>query len=597
MVVNERISALRGEMARHKIDAYVVPSGDYHQSEYVGEHFGARAYVTGFTGSVGTAVVAMDDAALWVDGRYYIQAEHQLEGSGVRMYKLGVDGVDTIEDYLAKTVPQGGRVGFDGRVMACEEGRRYAAKLDELAVRVDISHDLVACIWADRPALPHNPVFSLDVKYTGEATTSKLARLREKMRNEGATYHVVSTLDDIAWLLNLRGTETPLFLAYVIVGEYCATLYIDDSKFCRDAKIRSELERDGFCVKPYDAVYADVAALELGSVVLLDPERVNYSIANAIPVGCKVVECFNPTLLMKACKNDTELQNIRAAHIKDGVAQTKFMHWLKTSVGKIDITEITAGEKLTELRREQLGFIWPSFPPIVAYREHAAMMHYRAEPGTQKAIHAEHILLTDSGGHYLEGSTDITRTYVLGEVSHEIKTHFTAVVRGMVNLSRTKFLKGVRGPNLDVIARQPLWEVGVDYKSGTGHGVGYVTTVHEAPCAIRWQIPEDRPVQPPLDAGMVLSNEPGAYVQGSHGIRIENELIVCESHKNEHGQFMCFETITLSPIDLDAIVPEMLLPAEKAALNAYHQQVRDTIAPYLDDEQREWLGRYTREIL
>ena len=596
MTVNERIAALRELMARHDIDAYIIPSGDYHQSEYVGEYFKTREFVTGFTGSVGTAVITATEAALWVDGRYFIQGERQLAGSCVSMFKSGIEGVETIEEYLIKVVPQGGKLGFDGRVMALDEGARYAAKLEANSASVEFSHDLVAQIWHDRPTLENSPVFVLEEKYSGESVVSKLARLREKLVFEGATHHIVSTLDDIAWLLNLRGTQSPLFLSYFMIWEDDAVFYTDETKFERYPEIKTKLEHDGVCIKPYDDIYADIAVLAPSSVMLLDPDRVNYALAQVIPGQCRKVELPNPTLLLKACKNEVEIENIRRAHIKDGVAQTKFMHWLKTNVGKIEITEISAGEKLLELRREQEGFIWPAFDSIVAYKEHAAMMHYRAEPEIQKAIYAEHLLLTDSGGHYYEGSTDITRTYALGELSHKLKIHFTAVVRGMSNLSRTKFLKGIRGINLDALARQPLWDVDVDYKSGTGHGVGYVTTVHEAPCSIRWQIPAGKPIQPQLDAGMVLSNEPGAYVDGSHGIRIENEIIVRKGDENEHGQFMYFETITFSPIDLDAILPEMMTPAEKAFLNGYHKKVYELIGPHLNDEQREWLRVYTREI-
>ena len=594
MVVNERIAALRAKMAEHGIDAYIIPSGDYHQSEYVGKHFTPREFITGYTGSVGTAVITADDAALWVDGRYWIQAEAQLEGSCVRMFKMGVEGVDTLEEYLVKVMPQGGKLGFDGRVVAYEDGMKYAALLADKGVSFEPSYDLVDQIWTDRPPLAENKAFILEARYNGESTASKLARLREKMRQVGATHHAIFTLDDIVWIMNLRGTTAPLFLSYFMMDMDGAALYIDEERL--NPEIMQLLENDGIKVKPYEGIYADISALPPSSVLLFDPNLVNYALARALPEHCKKIEIPNPTLLMKACKNEVELENIRRAQIKDGIAQTKFMHWLKTNVGKIDMDEIGIGEKLREFRAEQEGFIRMAFHPIAAYREHAAMMHYRAKPESQKTIKAEHLLLTDSGGDYIEGSTDITRTYVLGAIDHEIKVHFTAVVRGVVNLSRTKFLKGVRGMNLDAIARQPLWDVGVDYKSGTGHGVGYMTTIHEGPCRIRWEIPLDKPIQPPIDVGMVFSNEPGAYVAGSHGIRIENEIVARLGEKNEHGQFLYFETITFTPIDLDAILPEMMLPAEKEFLNSYHKKVYELVASHMDEEQREWLKVYTREI-
>ncbi|MCL2851578.1 MAG: aminopeptidase P family protein [Defluviitaleaceae bacterium] len=596
MTVSERISALRGKMAEHGVDAYVIPSADYHQSEYVGDHFKAREFVTGFTGSVATAVITADDAALWVDGRYFIQAERQLAGSEVRMFKMGVDGFDTIVEYLEKAVPQGGKLGFDGRVVAYEEGKEYAEKMKGKDASVEYSLDLVHEIWNDRPAALSKPVFVLETRYSGETVASKLARLRKKMVDAGATHHVVATLDDIAWLLNLRGgreiANTPLFLSYFMMDAEKAALYADEGKF--SPEIKAALERDGVRIKPYNGIYADIAGLEPQSILMIDPELVNYALVAS--TKCRKVEKANPAVMFKACKNETELENIRKAHIKDSVAQTKFMHWIKTNAGKIDITEISAGEKLERLRAEQDGFLWPSFAPIVAYKEHAAMAHYHAEPETNKSIRAEHMVLTDSGGNYMEGATDVSRTYVLGEISHELKTHFTAVVRGVINLSTVRFLKGVHGFNLDVLARRPLWDVGLDFKHGTGHGVGYLTTIHEAPCRIRWQVPANKPIQPPLEEGMMLSNEPAAYVEGSHGIRIENEIVVRKGEANDQGQFMYFETVTFTPIDLDAILPEMLTPAEKEFLNDYHKKVYELVGPHMDDTQREWLKTYTREI-
>jgi len=594
MVVNERIAALRGEMAQRGIDAYIIPSGDYHQSEYVGKHFNAREFLTGFTGSVGTAVVTANDAVLWADGRYWVQAEAELAGGCVKLFKMGVEGVDTIDEYLAKVVPNGGKLGFDGRVAAYVEGKKYAALLEDKNASIESSHDLVAQIWSNRPLLEENKAFILEEKYSGESTASKLTRLREKMKQAGATHHAIFTLDDIVWIINLRGTSSTLFLSYFMMDMNGASLYIDEARL--NQEIKQQLARDGIQTKPYEAIYDDIAALTPADVLLFDPERVNYALASALPPHCKKKLLPNPALLLKACKNEVELENIRKAQIKDCVAQTKFMHWIKTNAGKMEITEMSVADKLFELRSEQEGFIRPSFNPIVAYKEHGAMMHYRAQPDTQKSIEAEHLLLIDSGGDYIEGSTDITRTYALGKLNHELKVHFTAVVRGMLNLSRMKFIKGVHGINLDVVARQPLWDVGVDYKSGTGHGVGYMTTIHEGPCSIRWQIPAGKAVQPPIEAGMVFSNEPGAYVEGSHGIRIENEMVAHLGEVNEHGQFMYFETLTFTPIDLDAILPEMMLGAEREFLNDYHKKVYELIGPNLDAEQREWLKTYTREI-
>ena len=595
MTVSERTDALRARMAQCGVDAYVVPSSDSHQSEYVGDSFKAREYITGFTGSVGAAVITAGDAALWVDGRYYIQAEHQLAGSGVRMMKMGEDGVPSITWYLRGAVKSGGKLGFYGRTMGYEEGAGYASVCAEKGASLEFARDLVGEVWTDRPGVKSAPVFELEEAYSGEARAAKLARVRAKMEGFGASRHVLATLDDIAWLLNLRGDEPdnrPLFAAYMVLDASSAVLYADEAKF--GAQIRDGLRRDGVTIAPYDAVYADIAAIAEGETLLIDPDRVNYALAAG--AACKLVKHANPTVMFKACKNETELRNIRAAHIKDGVAQTRFMRWIKTHAGLPGVDEISAGEKLRELRAEQEGFMYPSFGSIVAYMEHAAIIHYRAEPETAKVILAEQMLLTDSGGNYLEGSTDITRTYALGEVCLEHKAHYTAVLRGLIALSRLKFRSGAGGFAIDVAARQPLWEAGLDYNHGTGHGVGYLTTIHEAPCNIRWQIPAGKPVPPALAEGMVLTNEPGVYVEGSHGIRLENELVVRKAEQTAFGQFLRFETITFSPFDTDAILPEQLTEGERAFLNDYHRQVFELISPHLDSSEQDWLREYTRPI-
>lgn len=597
MSILDRVSELRQLMDENQIDAYIIPSADNHQSEYVGEHFKTRAFISGFTGSAGTVVISKNDAGLWTDGRYFIQAEKQLAGSCIKLFKMGEPGVPTTEEYLYSTIPADGKLGFDGRVIAAEEGISLAQTLSSKNIKIVYDVDLVNDIWENRPALSEKPAFLLDVKYSGESLSSKLSRLRQKMEEASATSHIMTSLDDIAWLLNIRGDDvaySPLVLSYSVVTMDCVHLFIDESKL--NDEIKAEFAKETIVIHPYNDVYEFVKGLGANETVMIDPRKINYAIFNNIPLNVKRVEKDNPTILFKAVKNEVELANIRKSHIKDGIAFTKFMYWLKQNIGKIEISEISASDKLEALRAEQEGFIGPSFAPISAYKEHAAMMHYSATETSDSTFKAEHLYLTDTGGNYYEGTTDLTRTIALGNLSDELKLHFTAVLRGMMNLSMAKFLYGARGYNLDVLARQPIWQLGIDYKCGSGHGVGYLLNIHEGPSGFRWQIVPSKNETAVMEAGMVITNEPGIYIENSHGIRIENELIIKSAEKNEFGQFMEFEVVTYVPIDLDAIDPSELNKDERAYLNKYHKQVYDKISPYLTDEEKEWLKIYTREI-
>ena len=475
MSVTDRIAKLRKLMEERKMDAYIIPSADNHQSEYVGEHFKARAFISGFTGSAGTVIITKDDAGLWTDGRYFIQAEKQLEGSGIRLFRMAEPDVPTKEEYLESVLPDHGVLGFDGKVIGASEGQNYEEVLKEKAVSISYDEDLISYIWEDRPALSNAPAFLLDLAYAGESTASKLERLREKMQEADTTVHILSSLDDIAWLLNIRGGDvmyTPLVLSYAVITMEDVHLFINESKL--NQEILDSWNGLSVILHPYEEIYTFVKTLDETSHVLLDPSRINYAIYKNLPDATEKVEKPNPTTAFKAIKNETELKNIRASHIKDGVAFTKFMYWLKKNVGKMPITERSASDKLEEFRSQQAGFISPSFSPIVAYKEHAAMMHYSATPESDYELKPEHFLLADTGGNYYEGTTDLTRTVALGPVSDELKTHFTAVARGMMNLARARFLYGCRGVNLDILAREPMWSLNIDYKCGTGHGVGYL---------------------------------------------------------------------------------------------------------------------------
>ena len=596
-MIKQRIENIRDLMKEKNIYAYIVPSSDYHQSEYVGDYFKSREFMSGFTGSSGTLIISMDKAGLWTDGRYFIQAEQELKDSGIKLFKMGEEGVPTIEEYLLEKLPKNSTLGFDGRVMSVKEGQSLANKLAFKGINIEYKYDLVNDIWEDRCSLPTEKAFLLGVEYSGESFSDKLSRIRAVMKEKKATTHILASLDDIAWLFNIRGRDVksnPVVLSYAVISIDSVYLFIDKNKIGED--IRAELSKENVQIKGYEEVYEFIKNIDENEVVLIDTSKVNYAIYNNIPSNVQKIEERNPSILFKSIKNEIELKNIRNSHIKDGVAFTKFMYWLKNNIGKIEITEISATQKLEEFRREQDKFIEPSFSTIAAYKDHAAMMHYSATEESNYKLEPRDLFLVDSGGQYFDGTTDITRTIALGPIPENVRKDFTNVVRGMIRLSKAKFLYGCRGYNLDILARGPLWEEGVDYKCGTGHGIGFVLNVHEGPNGFRWKVREDIDDSCILEEGMVTTNEPGVYVENSHGIRIENEIVVRKAEKNEYGQFMDFEVITFAPIDLDAIDESLILKDEKVYLNNYHKQVYDKISPYLNEEEKQWLKTYTREI-
>mgnify|MGYP001205112705 FL=1 len=596
-MIKQRIENIRDLMKEKNIYAYIVPSSDYHQSEYVGDYFKSREFMSGFTGSAGTLIISMDEAGLWTDGRYFIQAEQELKDSGIKLFKMGEEGVPTIEEYLLEKLPKNSTLGFDGRVMSVKEGQSLANKLAFKGINIEYKYDLVNDIWEDRCSLPTEKAFLLGTEYSGESFSDKLSRIRAVMKEKKATTHILASLDDIAWLFNIRGRDVksnPVVLSYAVITIDSVYLFIDKNKIGKD--IRAELSKENVQIKGYEEVYEFIKNIDENEVVLIDTSKVNYAIYNNIPSNVQKIEERNPSILFKSIKNEIELKNIRNSHIKDGVAFTKFMYWLKNNIGKIEITEISATQKLEEFRREQDKFIEPSFSTIAAYKDHAAMMHYSATEESNYKLEPRDLFLVDSGGQYFDGTTDITRTIALGPIPENVRKDFTNVVRGMIRLSKAKFLYGCRGYNLDILARGPLWEEGIDYKCGTGHGIGFVLNVHEGPNGFRWKVREDIDDSCILEEGMVTTNEPGVYVENSHGIRIENEIVVRKAEKNEYGQFMDFEVITFAPIDLDAIDESLILKDEKVYLNNYHKQVYDKISPYLNEEEKQWLKTYTREI-
>lgn len=592
---SKRITALRAIMKREGIDYYYIPTADFHESEYVVEYFKARKFITGFTGSAGVAVIGQEEAWLWTDGRYFIQAASQIEGSGFGLMKMGQEGVPTVMQYLGEKLQEGQCIGFDARVVNTNDAKEFAKIAAKKHGSLKIDKDLLDEVWTDRPALVHQPADVLKDEFNGEATASKLARVREQMEKEEAQYHIISTLDDIAWILNVRGNDiphVPVVLSFLVIGKEDAMWFVEENALS-DA-VKEMAAECGITIRPYEDVYAYAATIPENSTVLLDKRKVNYRITNALSETVHIVSKANPSQLMKSIKNEIELENTRKAHLLDGIAVTKFMYWLKKNVGKIPMDEVSVSDYLQSLREQMEGYRDISFDTIAGYNANAAMMHYKAEPDTAAKLEPQGMLLVDSGGHYDTGTTDITRTFVLGPISDIQKKHFTMVVKSNLNLANVKFLYGCNGISLDVICREPIWKENLDYQCGTGHGVGYLLNVHEGPNSFRWQY---RPgFDNPFEAGMITTDEPGIYLQDQYGIRTENELICVKGEKNQYGQFMGFENITYVPIDLDGIDKQHLNAEDVKQLNDYHKMVYEKISPYMTPEENEWLKEYTREI-
>lgn len=596
MTIKQKLNALRILMKEKKIDAYLVPTDDFHGSEYVGDYFKCRKYITGFTGSAGTAIITQDMAGLWTDGRYFIQAADQLRDTTIELFKSGEPGVPTVHQFLNDKLEEGMCLGFDGRTVSAREAEELQELLQEKHITFSVNDDLIGEIWEDRPALSCEPVMELDIRWTGKSRADKIAEIREQMKAKEADTFILTSLDDIAWLLNIRGNDIhccPVVLSYLVMMENELRLYANAAAFSEE--IRSNLEADGVKIYPYDDVYSYVQSISSDKKVLLSRANVNSRLVSNIPSEVTILDEPNLTLLPKAVKNETEMENERIAHIKDGVAVTKFIHWLKKNVTRTTITELSTAEKLYQFRSEQEHFLGESFDPIIAYGTHAAIVHYSATEATDIPLEARGMVLADTGGHYLEGTTDITRTIVLGPVTAKEKKFFTAVLRGNLNLAAAKFKYGCTGLNLDYLARGPLWELGEDYNHGTGHGVGYLLNVHEGPNSFRWKNLPGNPA-PVLEEGMITSDEPGYYLENEFGIRHENLVLCKKAEKTSFGQFMCFEPLTMVPFDLEGINPEEMTERERKLLNDYHQKVYTTISPYSDEEEKEWLKQATREI-
>ena len=598
-MIQERLIKLREAMKQADIDCYIIPTCDFHNSEYVSEFFCVRKYFSGFTGSAGTLVMWADEAALFTDGRYFIQAAAQLSGSRITLMKMGEPGVPKLKEYVEKNLKEGQNIGFDGRVMTASDGMEYEKIARKKGGHVIYDRDLAEAVWTDRPTLPATKVYLLEERYSGESTADKLKRLREKMEQEQADMHILTTLDDIAWLFNLRADDVeccPVLLAYALITQTEVYLFANAESFGETEL--AYLAENRIDLKPYDSFYGhveDYCKNDANAKILLCEKRINYRLKKEIGEQVTLLDRPNPTTLMKAIKNDTEQENLRKSHLMDAVAVTKFMYWLKKNVGKVPMTEISVDEELEKWRRKNASFIEPSFHTISAYGANGAIVHYSAAPDSCTDIAAKGMLMIDSGGHYYEGTTDITRTFILGEITDQMKQDYTLVARAWIRLMNTRFLYGCTGANLDLAAREVFWEKGLDYKHGTGHGVGYLLNVHEGPNSFRYKV-SDMTENWVFEEGMVTTDEPGIYIEGSHGVRIENELLCRKGEENEYGQFMYFENLTYVPIDLDGIDPSAMEQKEIGLLNHYHQDVYEKLEPYFEGEELVWLKEATREI-
>ena len=592
-MIRGRLEALREAMRAEGVDYYMMPTADFHNSEYVNDYFKVREYFSGFSGSNGTLVVWQEGAGLWTDGRYFIQAERELEGTGIELFRMQEEGVPTIREFLKKNMKEGQLLGFDGRVIPAASGKEYERELGGKGIRFAYEKDLAEGIWKDRPGFPAGTVTVLKEEIAGKSFEEKRREVMEKVEKEGASSLLLTKLDDLMWLFNIRGCDVecnPVAICYGYLTQKETVLFIQ--KKALNEEVQSYLSGKGILVEEYDDVIPYLRKLPEGGKVLADQRHCSYCLFKVLSESQTVVEKKNPTELLKAVKNPVELANMEKIFLKDSVAVTNFIYWLKKNIGKQEITEVSAADELERFRREIPEFLDLSFPTIAGYKANAAMMHYEATPENRAVLAPEGMLLVDSGGQYLGGTTDVTRTIVLGPVSDEIKLHYTAVAAGMLQLTNACWLYGCTGRNLDILARQPIWNMGLDYKCGTGHGVGYILNVHEGPQGLRWRYTEGGEAL--LEAGMNVTNEPGIYVEGSHGIRIENVMVAENYVKNEYGQFMRFRTLTWVPIDMEAVDEKYLTETQRMYLYSYQRQVYEKLSPYLDEEEREWLRRETK---
>lgn len=592
----DRLTALRRMMKENGVAYYYITTADYHASEYADDYFKEREFMSGFTGSNGNLLIGMDMAGLWTDGRYFIQAEKELEGTGIELFRMGEEGVPTTLEYLEQNMKAGEVLAFDGRTVATRLGSQMEEMANKKNGKIFYQVDYVDALWSDRPSRKCEEAFALDEKICGKTVAQKLDMVRESMKKNNCTNLVLSKMDDIMWLFNIRGGDVacnPVALSYAVVTEDNSYLFLQDKAVTGD--LRAWIAKQPVVLCDYEDIMVFLKEQKWNGAVLLDKENISYAIYKVVKEQAEVVLGVNPTELLKSMKNDVELQMMKEVYLKDSLVVCRFMKWIKENIGKIPMTEVSAANYMDNLRRETEGFLDLSFPTICGYKENAAMMHYQATEDNYKELAPEGMLLIDCGGQYMGGTTDVTRTFALGAVTEEMKKHYTAVAMGMLRLLNGKFLYGCTGRNLDILARGPLWDMNIDYKCGTGHGIGYILNVHEGPQNVRWRFLEGMK-EVPLEEGMVLSNEPGVYIEGSHGIRTENIMVTKNGEKNGDGQFMYFESLTFAPIDLDLIDTSIMERKDIENLNHYHKEVYDKISPLMTEEEAAWLKQVTKEI-
>ena len=591
-----KLEKLRSLMKENGIDYYVIPTDDFHASEYVGAYFETRSWLSGFTGSAGTLLVGQEFAGLWTDGRYFLQASQELEGTGIQLMKMGEEGVPSLTEYLTTHLTENMTLGFDGRCLSASFMEELNAALGDIKIQVVYEKDLAGEIWEDRPELSKKPAWFLEDENCGASFREKLAVVREEMKRKEAGSLLLTSLDEIAWLFNMRGDDiayNPVVLAFCVITEKNVRLFIQRGSL--NAEQEMKLVMEGVLLDGYLNVYDYMKTLDVESIWVND-QKTSYALMENIPNGVRMIKGMTPVAYTKCVKNSKEQENMRNVHIKDGVAMTKFMYWLKQNAGKIAMTEISVEEVLRDFRKAQKGFVEESFTTIAGYGPHGAIIHYHAAEETNAEIKPEGLLLVDSGGQYMEGTTDITRTFAMGSLTDEEKRDFTTVLKGNLRLGAVKFKEGCTGENLDMIARQPLWEAGLDYNHGTGHGIGFVLNVHETPARINWKGRPGYGENDPFKPGMIVSNEPGFYKEGSYGIRLENLILCQEAEVTPYGKFLNFETLTVVPFDLDAVDVTLLDNKEKQLLNDYHSRVYRELSAYMTEEELAWLKTATRAI-
>lgn len=591
-----KLEKLRNLMNETGIDYYVIPTDDFHASEYVGDYFQAREYVSGFTGSAGTLLVGKEFAGLWTDGRYFLQASLQLDGSGIELMKMGVEGVPSLIEYLKEHLTADMTLGFDGRCVSAGFVEDLKGALNGAEIKIVYDKDLVGQMWEERPALSRKPAWFLEEENCGASRREKIANVRDEMKKNGAEALLLTSLDDIAWLFNMRGNDieyNPVVLSFCIITEKEVRLFIQKGSLNAEQEIKFVME--GVLLDSYLNVYEYIKTLEVSSIWLND-QKTSYALMENLPKDIQIIKGMTPIAYTKCVKNAKEQENMRAAHLKDGVAMTKFMYWLKTNAGKASMDEISVAKCVKDFRKAQEGFVEESFATICGYGPNGAIIHYSATEESNAEIKPEGLLLVDSGAQYLEGTTDITRTFAMGPVTAEEKKNFTTVLRSNLRLGSVVFKEGCTGENLDMVARQPIWEEGLDYNHGTGHGIGFVLNVHETPARINWKGRSGYGENDSLKPGMIVSNEPGFYKEGAHGIRLENLILCQEAAVTEYGRFLNFETLTLVPFDLDAVDVTLLEGKEKQLLNDYHSRVYKELSAYMTEEELVWLKNATRAI-